>query len=104
MNKLFPLLAAALAIEALQMTDGACTLTEAQCSTLEDFLKAQADKLQATVTEKDGIIAQRDQTIAELQKKPADTTAQVINNATADPAVEYGKVLDEARDMFNAIP
>ena len=91
MNKLFPLLAAALAIDALQFTDGKCSFTEAQCDTLEAFLKDQADKLQATITEKDNLIAQRDQSIKDLQAKvdeqsallaakPGDKTSQVLNN------------------------
>ena len=119
MNKLFPLLAAALAIEALQMTDGACTLTEAQCSTLEDFLKAQADKLQATVTEKDGIIAQRDQTIKDLQAKvdeqnallaakPGDKTSQVLNNGNApapeNSLEEHVRIVNDAQALFNSLP
>ena len=82
-------------------------LTEEQLQLLEDAIAGDAQQmatLQNELEQRDQDIAQRDQTIAELQKKPADTTAQVINNATADPAVEYGKVLDEARDMFNAIP
>ena len=119
MNKLFPLLAAALAMEALQFTDGKCSLTEAQCSTLEDFLKAQADKLQATITEKDNTIAERDASIAALQAKvdeqtallaakPGATTSQVLNTGTEhhadDPLQEQIRVMNDARALYDMLP
>ena len=119
MNKLFPLLAAALAIDALQFTDGKCSLTEAQCDTLEAFLKDQADKLQATITEKDNLIAQRDQSIKDLQAKvdeqsallaakPGDKTSQVLNNGNAPtPANEIEeqvRVMNDAKALFDMLP
>ena len=119
MNKLFPLLAAALAIDALQFTDGKCSLTEAQCSTLEAFLKDQADKLQATITEKDNLIAQRNQSIKDLQAKvdeqtallaakPGDKTSQVLNNGNAPtPANEIEeqvRVMNDAKALFEMLP
>lgn len=119
MNKLFPLLAAALAIDALQFTDGKCSLTEAQCDTLEAFLKDQADKLQATITEKDNLIAQRDQSIKDLQAKvdeqtallaakPGDKTSQVLNNGNAPtPANEIEeqvRVMNDAKALFEMLP
>ena len=119
MNKLFPLLAAALAIDALQFTDGKCSLTEAQCSTLEAFLKDQADKLQATITEKDNLIAERDQSIKDLQAKvdeqtallaakPGDKTSQVLNNGNAPtPANEIEeqvRVMNDAKALFEMLP
>ena len=119
MNKLFPLLAAALAIDALQFTDGKCSFTEAQCTTLEAFLKDQADKLQATITEKDNLIAQRDQSIKDLQAKvdeqtallaakPGDKTSQVLNNGNAPtPANEIEeqvRVMNDAKALFEMLP
>ena len=119
MNKLFPLLAAALAIDALQFTDGKCSLTEAQCSTLEAFLKDQADKLQSTITEKDNLIAERDQSIKDLQAKvdeqtallaakPGDKTSQVLNNGNAPtPANEIEeqvRVMNDAKALFEMLP
>lgn len=119
MNKLFPLLAAALAIDALQFTDGKCSLTEAQCDTLEAFLKDQADKLQATITEKDNLIAQRDQSIKDLQAKvdeqsallaakPGDKTSQVLNNGNAPTPAndieEQVRVMNDAKALFEMLP
>ena len=119
MNKLFPLLAAALAIDALQFTDGKCSLTEAQCDTLEAFLKDQADKLQATITEKDNLIAQRDQSIKDLQAKvdeqtallaakPGDKTSQVLNNGNAPTPAndieEQVRVMNDAKALFDMLP
>lgn len=119
MNKLFPLLAAALAIDALQFTDGKCSLTEAQCDTLEAFLKDQADKLQATITEKDNLIAQRDQSIKDLQAKvdeqsallaakPGDKTSQVLNNGNAPTPAndieEQVRVMNDAKALFDKLP
>ena len=119
MNKLFPLLAAALAIDALQFTDGKCSLTEAQCTTLEAFLKDQADKLQATITEKDNLIAQRDQSIKDLQAKvdeqtallaakPGDKTSQVLNNGNAPTPAndieEQVRVMNDAKALFDMLP
>ena len=119
MNKLFPLLAAALAIDALQFTDGKCSLTEAQCSTLEAFLKDQADKLQATITEKDNLISQRDQSIKDLQAKvdeqtallaakPGDKTSQVLNNGNAPTPAndieEQVRVMNDAKALFDMLP
>lgn len=119
MNKLFPLLAAALAIDALQFTDGKCSLTEAQCDTLEAFLKDQADKLQATITEKDNLIAQRDQSIKDLQAKvdeqsallaakPGDKTSQVLNNGNAptpaNDVEEQVRVMNDAKALFDMLP
>jgi len=119
MNKLFPLLAAALAIDALQFTDGKCSFTEAQCTTLEAFLKDQADKLQATITEKDNLIAQRDQSIKDLQAKvdeqtallaakPGDKTSQVLNNGNAPTPAndieEQVRVMNDAKALFDMLP
>ena len=119
MNKLFPLLAAALAIDALQFTDGKCSLTEAQCDTLEAFLKEQADKLQATITEKDNLIAQRDQSRKDLQAKvdeqsallaakPGDKTSQVLNNGNAPTPAndieEQVRVMNDAKALFDMLP
>jgi ATP-dependent protease ClpP protease subunit len=119
MNKLFPLLAAALAIDALQFTDGKCSLTEAQCDTLEAFLKDQADKLQAAITEKDNLIAQRDQSIKDLQAKvdeqsallaakPGDKTSQVLNNGNAPTPAndieEQVRVMNDAKALFDMLP
>ena len=119
MNKLFPLLAAALAIDALQFTDGKCSLTEAQCDTLEAFLKDQADKLQATITEKDNLIAQRDQSIKDLlakvdeqsallAAKPGDKTSQVLNNGNAPTPAndieEQVRVMNDAKALFDMLP
>ena len=119
MNKLFPLLAAALAIDALQFTDGKCSLTEAQCDTLEAFLKDQADKLQATITEKDNLISQRDQSIKDLQAKvdeqtallaakPGDKTSQVLNNGNAPTPAndieEQVRVMNDAKALFDMLP
>jgi ATP-dependent protease ClpP protease subunit len=119
MNKLFPLLAAALAIDALQFTDGKCSFTEAQCDTLEAFLKDQADKLQATITEKDNLIAQRDQSIKDLQAKvdeqsallaakPGDKTSQVLNNGNAPTPAndieEQVRVMNDAKALFDMLP
>ena len=119
MNKLFPLLAAALAIDALQFTEGKCSLTEAQCDTLEAFLKDQADKLQATITEKDNLIAQRDQSIKDLQAKvdeqsallaakPGDKTSQVLNNGNAPTPAndieEQVRVMNDAKALFDMLP
>ena len=119
MNKLFPLLAAALAIDALQFTDGKCSLTEAQCDTLEAFLKDQADKLQATITEKDNLIAQREQSIKDLQAKvdeqsallaakPGDKTSQVLNNGNAPTPAndieEQVRVMNDAKALFDMLP
>ena len=119
MNKLFPLLAAALAIDALQFTDGKCSLTEAQCDPLEAFLKDQADKLQATITEKDNLIAQRDQSIKDLQAKvdeqsallaakPGDKTSQVLNNGNAPTPAndieEQVRVMNDAKALFDMLP
>jgi len=119
MNKLFPLLAAALAIDALQFADGKCSLTEAQCSTLEAFLKDQADKLQATATEKDNVIAQCDQSIKDLQAKvdeqaallaakPGDKTSQVLNNGNAPTPTneieEQVRVMNDAQALFDMLP
>ena len=119
MNKLFPLLAAALAIDALQFTDGKCSFTEAQCTTLEAFLKDQANKLQATITEKDNLIAQRDQSIKDLQAKvdeqsallaakPGDKTSQVLNNGNAPTPAndieEQVRVMNDAKALFEMLP
>ena len=119
MNNLFPLIMAALAIEALPMADGKCTLTQEQLGTLEALLKDNADKLQATVTEKDNLIAQKEQSIKDLQAKvdeqnallaakPGDKTSQVLNNGSqATPAndmEEQVRVMNDAKALFDMLP
>lgn len=119
MNNLFPLIMAALAIEALPMADGSCTLTQEQMGTLEAFLKQQADKLQATVTEKDNLIAQKEQSIKDLQAKvdeqnallaakPGDKTSQVLNNgsqaAPANDMEEQVRVMNDAKALYDMLP
>ena len=119
MNKLFPLLMAALAVESLPMADGSCTLTQEQCGALEAFLKEQADKLQATATEKDDIIARRDQSIKDLlakvdeqaallAAKPGDKTSQVLNNsnspASENALEEHVRVVNDAKALYDMLP
>lgn len=121
MNK-FPLIVAALAIEALQVVDGNVTLTEAQCDALEAFLKEQntkADSAQAAITEKDGIIAQRDATIKEQEQKisaqadllknaPGAGSSQVLNNGNSDAQPDgikdFVTVTNAAQELLSELP
>lgn len=100
--------------EHLESEDGRIVVSEEQVQVIEDQLASDGEQLatlQSTLAEQDkeiadlrDSIASKDLQIAELQKQPADETGQVIHSCTVDPAVEYGKVIDEARDMFNSIP
>lgn len=123
MNKMFPFLAAALAIEALQFEDGVLKLSEAQCGALEKFLADKDKELkdaQASVTEKEAALAERDTTItnqkeqldaqaALLAKQPGDTTSQVINNGKPsnepkDAVNDYFDTLNSATALFDRLP
>jgi len=123
MNKLFTLLAAALAVEALQFQDGVCAMTEAQCQALEGLLKRHADEAeqaQANLKEKTDALAERDKTIADLQeqitaqaellaKQPGDTSSQVLNNGKPgnepkDEVTEYLETNSSASALFDRLP
>jgi len=127
MNKLFPLLAAVLAVESLACTNGSCSLTEAQMEALEQNLKAQQDSHTAAIQEKDNALAalqtEKDalaKEIADLQakvqeqadllaKQPGDKSSQVLNNGNtpqeyATEEEEFVAMYNRARAMYDEVP
>lgn len=125
--KVFPFLASLLAIEALAMADGSCTLTEAQVEAIEAKLKEASEAATAAATAKadaDAAVAKaaadhaaaveaKDAKIAELtallEKKPAADSQQVIDNGGnpsggQNPVEDYFATHVSARNLFDRLP
>lgn len=109
MNKLLPLLAVALAMQQQEftLTDEKLSLTAGQADTLEAHLKSLNDQIAAQTK----TIADKDSRIADLEKqlaqKPADETAQVINqpgNPALTPEAEFAQNLAKAQELYNQLP
>lgn len=110
MTKLLPLLATALALQAQEFTlqDDRLQLTAEQADTLEAYIKDLSDRLkaeqEANKTAQDRIKALEKQ----LADKPADETAQVINQP-AQPSdlsaeAEFVANLQKAQELFDSLP
>ncbi len=103
MNKLLPLLAVALAMQQQEftLTDGQLALTAEQVDQLEAHLQSLNEKITAQTN-----------TIADLEKqlaqKPADETAQVINEPGKSSALtteaEFAMNLQNAQELYNLLP
>lgn len=110
MTKLLPLLATALALQAQEFTlkDDHLQLTAEQADTLEAYIKDLSDKLTAeqtaNKTAQDRISALEKQ----LADKPADETAQVINQPAQSSALsaeaEFVANLQKAQELFDSLP
>ena len=110
MTKLLPLLATALALQAQEFTlkDDHLQLTAEQADTLEAYIKDLSDKLTAeqtaNKTAQDRIKALEKQ----LADKPADETAQVINQPAQSSALsaeaEFVANLQKAQELFDSLP
>ena len=110
MNKLLPLLAVALAMQQQEftLTDEKLSLTAEQADQLEAHLKALNDQIAAQTK----TIADKDERIADLEKqlteKPADETAQVINQpsqpTTLTAEAEFAANLQKAQELFDSLP
>ena len=110
MTKLLPLLATALALQAQEFTlqDDSLQLTAEQADTLEAYIKDLSDRLkaeqEANKTAQDRIKALEKQ----LADKPADETAQVINQPAQSSALsaeaEFVANLQKAQELFDSLP
>ena len=133
MKKLFPLIAAAIALADDSVTpdaNGNITLTQEQLTSIEAAIKASQEKLttaanehasqlqaketelaslKATVEAKNKEVQQLQARIEELGRQPGDTTQQVHNSAGApsEPKSEveqFFEVNNEARALFERLP
>ena len=110
MNKLLPLLAVALAMQQQEfvLADERLSLTAEQADQLEAHLKTLNDQIAAQTK----ALAEKDSRIADLEKqlaqKPADETAQVINEpgkpAGLTPEAEFAQNLHNAQELYNQLP
>lgn len=110
MTKLLPLLATALALQAQEFTlqDDRLQLTAEQADTLEAYIKDLSDRFkaeqEANKTAQDRISALEKQ----LADKPADETAQVINQPAQSSALsaeaEFVANLQKAQELFDSLP
>lgn len=111
MKKIFKNICAILTCEALDVNEGNVSLTDAQADSIESAIKADKDSIQS-LTEKNKsleseITSLKDE-INELKKKPAETTAQVVNDKHEDKvpnAVEdFIGTRQEAQSLFDLVP
>ena len=110
MNKLLPLLAVALAMQQQEfvLADERLSLTAEQADQLEAHLKTLTDQIAAQTK----ALAEKDSRIADLEKqlaqKPADETAQVINETGKPtgltPEAEFAQNLHNAQELYNQLP
>ena len=109
MQKLLPFLAVALAMQQQEftLTDDKLNLTAEQADTLEAYIKGLQDKIQKQAeanTVKDNRIADLER---QLAQKPADETAQVINQpgkSDLTPEAEFAQNLAKAQELFDSLP
>ena len=109
MQKLLPFLAVALAMQQQEftLTDDRLNLTAEQADTLEAYIKDLQDKIQKQAeanTVKDNRIADLER---QLAQKPADETAQVINQpgkSDLTPEAEFAQNLAKAQELFDSLP
>lgn len=109
MQKLLPFLAVALAMQQQEftLTDDRLNLTAEQADTLEAYIKDLQDKIQKQAeanTVKDNRIADLER---QLAQKPADETAQVINQpgkSDLTPEAEFAANLQKAQELFDSLP
>lgn len=111
----FPILAGLLALEAVALTDGKCSLTEEQLGSIEAQLKELTDAKAANEAATNALkethataLSEKDSKIAELQalldKKPGADT-QHVNPATAQTEAEaFAASVMGARELLDQLP
>ena len=120
MKKIFTSICAILACEHLLSNDGKITLDDAQLDSIESAISADKQtindlnaQINTLKTEKQTLSdanAQLQTEVNTLKKKPADTSAQVVNNQQKqEPAVktdaeEYFESRANAQELFNMLP
>ena len=120
MKKIFTSICAILACEHLLSNDGKITLDDAQLDSIESAISADKQtindlnaQINTLKTEKQTLSdanAQLQSEVNTLKKKPADTSAQVVNNQQKqEPAVktdaeEYFESRANAQELFNMLP
>ena len=120
MKKIFTSICAILACEHLLSNDGKITLDDAQLDSIESAIAADKQtindlnaQINTLKTEKQTLAdanIQLQNEVNELKKKPADTTAHVVNDKHDDKpaekteAEEYFETRANAQSLFNALP
>ena len=120
MKKIFTSICAILACEHLLSNDGKITLDDAQLDSIESAisadkqtindLNAQINTLKSEKQTLSDANAQLQSEVNTLKKKPADTSAQVVNNQQKqEPAVktdaeEYFESRANAQELFDMLP
>ena len=120
MKKIFTSICAILACEHLLSNDGKITLDDAQLDSIESAIAADKQtindlnaQINTLKTEKQTLAdanTQLQNEVNELKKKPADTTAHVVNDkhdnkpAEKTEAEEYFETRANAQSLFNALP
>ncbi len=101
--------------EHLESEDGRIVVSEEQVQVIEDHMATDGEQLaslQSTVANRDKEIADlryqlkaREQEIAGLQKKPADNSAQVIDNGKESNVAgdDYFAALADATELLNKL-
>lgn len=120
MKKIFTSICAILACEHLLSNEGKITLDDAQLDSIESAIAADKQtindlnaQINTLKTEKQTLAdtnTQLQNEVNELKKKPADTTAHVVNDKHDDKhdekteAEEYFETRANAQSLFNALP
>lgn len=120
MKKIFTSICAILACEHLLSNEGKITLDDAQLDSIESAIAADKQtindlnaQINTLKTEKQTLAdanTQLQNEVNELKKKPADTTAHVVNDKHDDKpaekteAEEYFETCANAQSLFNALP
>ena len=120
MKKIFTSICAILACEHLLSNDGKVTLDDAQLDSIESAISADKQtindlnaQINTLKTEKQTLAdanAQLQTEVNTLKNKPADTSAQVVNNQQKqEPAVktdaeEYFESRANAQELFDMLP
>ncbi|WP_033147862.1 ATP-dependent Clp protease proteolytic subunit [Prevotella sp. P6B1] len=120
MKKIFKSICAILSCEHFMSMDGKITLSDAQLDTIESAISADKqtisdlkEQIQTLTSEKQALSdvnTQLQAEVSELKKKPADTTAQVVNDkhnqqpAEKSDAEQYFESRANAQALFDELP
>lgn len=109
MNKLLPFLAVALAMQQQEftLTDEKLSLTAEQADTLEAYIRDLQAKYDAEVKSNSGKSDRIKDLETQLAQKPADETAQVINqhgNPALTAEAEFALNLRKAQELYDQLP
>lgn len=111
MKKIFKNICAILSCDDLEVNEGSIQLKDEQADAIETAINADKESIKSLTDEKNTLAAENatlKAEIEELKKKPADTTAQVVNDKheknEPDALADFLDTTKEAKSLYDLIP